>query len=98
MRINNTALLRWQQLDARTVLLAIADHAKQDDTFEPTKNRGTTRWHASVGGNEFELLLTGTKFWDTRTRAGGGGAVDLVMHLVDSNFKHACNVLRELQL
>lgn len=98
MRINNTALLRWQQLDAREVLLAIADHAKQDGTFEPAKDRNATRWHVSTGGAEFELLLTGPKFWDTRVRVGGGGAVDLVMHLMDSNFKHACNVLRDLRL
>ncbi len=98
MRIDRDVLLHWQQLDAAVVLAAIADYAKEDKTFGPTKARTTSRWHASLNGNEFELLLTGQKFWDVRAKTGGGGAVDLVMHLAGLDFTLAIRRLRELQL
>lgn len=89
------SLLCWQSLPAVDVLAAIADHAKQDPTFHPLKSSETTRWHASCGGREFELLLTGAKFWDTRTSVGGGGAIDLAMHLAETGFKGAVKRLKE---
>ena len=42
----------------------------------------------------FELLLTGPKFYDTRQKRGGGGAIDLVMHLYQIDFKKAVDRLR----
>jgi hypothetical protein len=98
MRIDSAVLLRWRNLDAAIVVTAIADHAKEDRTFRPIKNATTSRWHVTVGGNDFELLLTGPKFWDTRARAGGGGAVDLAMHLSGADFKRATCQLQELRL
>jgi hypothetical protein len=89
---------RWRTIDATIVLAALADHAKRDPTFEPIKNRSTTRWHASVEGRDFELLLTGSKFFDTRADKGGGGAIDLAMHLFRADFKAATNVLRNRRL
>jgi|TARA_B100001250_G_C19194553_1_gene526674 hypothetical protein len=49
MRVDNKVLDRWQQLDARKVLLAVADHAKEDVFFVPAKNAATTRWHRRDG-------------------------------------------------
>jgi hypothetical protein len=98
LRINDETLRRWQQLDALSVLLVLADHGKADNTFRPTKSTMTSRWHATVRGVEFELLLTGPKFWDTRANRGGGGGVDLVMHLLGLQFKSAANLLVELGL
>ena len=95
MRVDNKVLDRWQQLDASKVLLAVADYAKEDGSFVPAKNAATTRWHARVRQSEFELLLTGPKFWDTRFNRGGGGAVDLVMHLHECHFKPAAAFLTE---
>jgi hypothetical protein len=93
MRIDNSVLARWRELDASVVLVALADHAKEDRTFAPTKNAATTRWHAAFGESEFELLLTGPKFWDSRSGTGGGGAVDLVMYLVGADFTRAVRML-----
>lgn len=98
MRIAGTVLSRWHSLDAATALAAIADHVKQDKTFEPVKDSTTTRWHVTVDGHDFELLLTGPKFWDTRARTGGGGAIDLVMHLAGTDFKRAARRLQALRL
>lgn len=94
-RADSEELGRWRSMEVAKVLVALADHAKRDPTFMPIKDRGTTRWHATVQGREFELLLTGSKFWDTRSEIGGGGAVDLSMHLFRSDFKTAIGTLRK---
>lgn len=98
MRIDGVALSRWRSLDAAVAIAAIADHAKRDKTFKPVKDSATSRWHVTIDGNEFELLLTGPKFWDTRARAGGGGAIDLTMHLGSIDFKGAVRRLQALGL
>lgn len=85
-------------MDAVVALIALADHAKRDPTFEPIMNRSTTRWHANVEGRDFELLLTGPKFFDSRAERGGGGAVDLAMHLFRTDFKAATGLLRNRRL
>lgn len=98
MRINKRQLARWQHLDAVVVLAAVADHAKRDDSYQPRKDCASSRWHVSAGGHEYELLVTGPKFWDTRDGRGGGGALDLVMHLLSVDFKKASRQLEDLRL
>jgi hypothetical protein len=93
--VDNSSLERWRSLDAVRVLQVIADHAKRDASFVPAKAANTQRWHASVSGQDFELLLTGPKFWDTRENVGGGGAVDLAMHVTRLKFKAAVRLLTE---
>ena len=93
-RVDSGELRRWRSLDAAVSLAALADHAKRDPTFEPIKDTMTMRWHANVGGRDFELLLTGPKFFDTRVEVGGGGAIDLAMHLLQADFKAATGALR----
>jgi hypothetical protein len=73
--VDNSVLDHWRALDAKVVLAAFAEYAKQDRTYEPVKDQATSRWHARVDGAEYELLLTGPRFWDSRARSGGGGAV-----------------------
>lgn len=64
--VDKFLLGRWRRLPAIVVLRAVAEHAKEDMTFAPVKSKTTTRWHAVVAGRDFELLLTGVKFWDSR--------------------------------
>lgn len=97
-RVDSQELSRWRGMDAAKALSALADHAKRDTTFEPIKNQTTTRWHANVQGREFELLLTGPKFFNTRANQGGGGAIDLAMHLLPIDFKTATDMLRKSNL
>lgn len=96
--MDNFTLERWRSLDAARVLAALAEHAKLDAAYVPATSTLSTRWHATVGGQDFELLLTGPKFWDTRNATGGGGAVDLVMHLERLSFKKAAARLAGLGL
>lgn len=92
-RIDQATLARLQALKAVDVLGSVADFAKEDPTFIPVQDPTTTRWHVTAVGGEFELLLTGSKFWDTRAQVGGGGGVDLVMHLTRTNFRGAVSEL-----
>lgn len=93
-KATGTELRRWRGTSAADALLKLANCAKQDRDFAPIKDPGTTRWHANVKGREYELLLTGAKFFDTRIQCGGGGAVDLAMHLLQVDFCGAVDVLR----
>lgn len=96
--MDNFTLERWRSLDAARVLSALAEHAKVDAAYTPAKSALSSRWHATVGGQDFELLLTGPKFWDTRSATGGGGAIDLVMHLERLSFRQASARLSGLGL
>ena len=98
MPVDNFSLRRWRALGCETVIERIADHAKRDPDFHPVKDPTTTRWYASVLGQQFELLITGSKFWDPRDRKGGGGAIDLVMHLRKANFREAAAYLNESRI
>lgn len=94
--VDNSELERWRSVPAAVALQsALCTHAKLDPTFNPLKCQSTTRWHVSAGGRDFELLCTGTKFFDTRAQRGGGGAVDLVMHLYGLDFKGAVERVRQ---
>lgn len=91
--VDNLDLNRWHSLEAAVVLAALADYVKQDRDFAPRASRTSTRWQVNVGGADFELLCTGPKFYNTRTGQGGGGAVDLAMHLLGVNFRQASKLL-----
>ncbi|MFC4708045.1 hypothetical protein [Paraburkholderia caffeinitolerans] len=94
--MDNLTLERWRALDALFVLGKLGCYAKVDDTFEPLSAQGTQRYHVNAEGQDFELLLRGPKFFDTRLQRGGGGAVDLVMHVRHVDFKAATDLLRRL--
>lgn len=94
--VDNLALERWRALDALVVLEKLGGYLKVDPTFEPLTVHSTQRYHVNVDGEDFELLLQGPKFFDTRLQLGGGGAVDLVMHVRHVNFKDAAELLRRL--
>jgi len=49
--------------------------------------------HVSVSGGVVELLATGSKWYDTRVEKGGGGAIDLAMHLLGLDFVSAVKKL-----
>lgn len=93
--VDNLDLARWREMDSIHVLRLLADHIKEDLSFHPTSSHLTTRWHAHVAGHDWEFLCTGPKFWDVRMDHGGGGAIDLVMHIHRLNFKAAAKLLKE---
>ncbi len=68
---------------------------KPDPTFIPVKDAGSRRWHAHTTQGDFEILTTGSKWYDTRARKGGGGAIDLAMHVLGLSFVEAVKHLTE---
>lgn len=94
-RLQFNELQRFRQIPAALALAALATYAKRDRTFIPTKSLTTERWYATVGSYQFELLLNGPKFYDTRTKVGGGGAIDLAIHLHRLSFVDAVGLLRK---
>ncbi|WNJ25389.1 hypothetical protein RMA73_00360 (plasmid) [Xanthomonas translucens pv. translucens] len=68
---------------------------KRDPDFQPQKDKATVRVNVSIGGGVIELLATGPKWFDTRADQGGGGAIDLALHLLRLDFVSA---VKRLQL
>ena len=66
---------------------------KADPDFLPVKNSNTQRLYVSVGSRVIELLVTDMKWYDVRSEKGGGGAIDLAMHLLGLDFVHAVKAL-----
>lgn len=94
--VDNLELERLRQLDALDVLRLLGGHVKVDRDFKPTRSVATRRVHVSVAGADWELLLNGSRFYDTHSRSGGGGAIDLAMHLWRVPFKRAIAMLQEV--
>lgn len=94
-RLQFNELERFRQIPATLALAALTTYAKRDSTFIPTKSLKTERWYATVGSYQFELLLNGPKFYDTRIKVGGGGAIDLAIHLHRLSFIDAVGLLRK---
>jgi len=78
-----------EQLRSMSVVAALnvlGLYWKRDSDFVPVKDKSTVRLNVSLGGGGVELLATGPKWYDTRAEKGGGGAVDLAMHLLRLDF------------
>jgi len=88
-------LARLRELPSELVLSRLAIDLKADRTFRPSKQSASRRWHAHTLRGDFEILTTGTKWYDTRARKGGGGAIDLAMHLLGLSFVDAVKYLTE---
>lgn len=76
------------------VLDVLGLYWKRDPDFVPVKDKTTVRLNVALGGGGCELLVTGPKWYDTRAEKGGGGAVDLAMHLLRLDFVSAVKRLK----
>ena len=82
-------LTRLREMPASDALGLLATYVKVDPTYVPVKVNHSRRWHVRTVRGEFELLTTGPKWYDTRARRGGGGAIDLAMHVLGLSFVDA---------
>jgi len=77
------------------VLECLGCNVKPDRGYHPRKNSLTQRIYVSMpNGSVTELLITGEKWYDNRANVGGGGAIDLVMHLYGETFMLAVQRLQ----
>lgn len=88
-------LARLRELPSEAVLVHLAIAVKPDPTFAPVKDVASRRWLAHTTRGDFEILTTGPKWYDTRARKGGGGAIDLAMHVLGLSFVDAVKRLTE---
>jgi hypothetical protein len=76
-------------------LALLAIYLKADATYRPIKDMRSRRWHLRAACGEFEILTSGAKWYDTRAKKGGGGAIDLTMHVRELSFVDAVKCLQE---
>lgn len=98
-RVGKSMLLNWINtglLTARCCFPFWSITSKADASFIPMRDSHTHRWHLRVGDREFELLTSGPKWFDTRLKLGGGGGIDLAMHLLALDFRQAVTKLRQV--
>lgn len=87
-------LQRLREVPLGVALAALGRHVAVDRDFEPTKDARTERWLVDSGAGKAEILVTGPKWFDARRKRGGGGPIDLVMHLDNVSFVEAVRRLR----
>jgi hypothetical protein len=89
-------VLSWlRSLPLARVLDALGFFYRRDEAFKPEKDARTIRLFVSTPqGQAWELLVTGVKWYDSRAAVGGGGAIDLVMHLRRVDFVEAVTLLK----
>lgn len=89
------ALTRLREMPAGDALALLAIHVKADPSYLPLKSDHSRRWHVRTTRGEFEILTTGPKWYDTRAHRGGGGAIDLAMHVLGLSFVEAVKHLTD---
>ena len=90
-----TTLTRLREIPAGDALALLAVHVKADPSYLPLKSDRSRRWHVRTTRGEFEILTTGPKWYDTRAHQGGGGAIDLTMHVLGLSFVDAVKHLTD---
>lgn len=72
-----------------TAMKALGAYCKEDRSYQPVRHQGARRYHVSVANREFELLILERKWFDARANTGGGGSIDLTMHLFSEAFSRS---------
>jgi hypothetical protein len=90
---DRATLAAFRGMASEEALTLLSISCRPDLSFRPMKQATTRRWHVLTTSGEFEILTTGTKWYDTRARTGGGGAIDLAMHLRQVSFVEAVKLL-----
>lgn len=70
-------------------------YVSRDSAFQPRVNKRTVSLFVSDDSDVRELIVTGEKWFDKRENVGGGGAIDLAMHLKGLSFPQAVRALTE---
>ena len=86
---DDAVLLRLRGVPLEVVLDALDCHVSKDQAFVPVKDPRTERWFVSAGPGVTELLVTGLKWFNASEGKGGGGGIDLVIHLLKLSFVDA---------
>jgi hypothetical protein len=86
------AALRNMSLAA--ALESVGVYFKRDPSYRPRENGSSQRWHVTTDHRVIELIVTGAKWFDTQIGVGGGGSIDLVVHVKQVGFRQAVRLLQ----
>lgn len=93
-RIDDAEIARLRAMSVDDTLTLLGLYAKLDRDYQPHKSAQSKRVNVSVDSTVIELVVTGAKWYDTRAQRGGGGAIDLTMHLYREPFVKAVQRLQ----
>lgn len=96
-RVSNERLEYLRNKKLTDVLDFLGLYWKLDREYKPVKTKTSFRIFVQKGYETKELLITGIRWYDVRERKGGGGAIDLVMHLYSDSFLQSIKRLENLK-
>ncbi len=86
-KFDDVTLARLRSARPDGALAALGLVVRRDLAYVPSKDPSSCRVHVSdERGGVFELIVTGTKWFDQVAGAGGGGAIDVTMHVLRLDF------------
>jgi hypothetical protein len=80
------------ELDAAIVLRELSRRVWHDETFQSLCPH-TERWIAIFRSVEYDFILRGAQWFDTRMARGGNGPLSLTMHMTGCNASSAMQFL-----
>ena len=98
---SDSDIRRARNVPLLKVLTHVCPYLKDDQDYTPLDpSMGSRRFQVNCSKRDFRLLLTGEKWLDELVdrnagHRGGGGAIDLAMHLKGINFVQAVRVCLE---
>lgn len=92
-RMTDEEVAKARAVPLLETLEALGYYVSKDSAFEPRKTKRTISVFISNDADVRELIITGEKWYDKREQVGGGGAIDLVMHLRKLSFSRAVRLL-----
>jgi len=98
LKFSATELTIIREIPPLEVLKLLGWHIKQDRDYRPT-NTQSIRIHISKTFDDrhldYELVVTGRKWFETHTNYGSTGAIDLVIHLYKEFFIKAVERIKQ---
>lgn len=88
-RFDEELVTRFRVMTVEQTARILGLYCKQDKNYESTAHRNSKCYHISKDGEVFEIIVTQLKWYSTHRRYGGGGGIDLTMHLYGETFKAA---------
>lgn len=93
-KFSDEFLQKLREMPLTKALDVLGVYWKQDRDYKPLRDKSSIRVNVTVKDvRSVELLFTGIRWYDTRSKNGGGGAIDLAMYLFEVDFKEAVAML-----
>ena len=94
-RFDDAVLARVRALPIEDALTGLGIYYQIDPDYRPVKNSSSKRLMISATQGFYEIVLTPPMKWfDSRSKKGGGGAIDLVMYIRGCTFVEAVKLLQ----